>query len=81
MNKEPLAQLLEQEKQEEDRLIAAVHRYNGTLRKDDILKAMEDILEQETQKFKQFDQSRTETAQTVLERYFNHIVFVLSYIL
>lgn len=71
LNKEPLAQLLEQEKQEEERLMSAVNRYNETVRKDDVLAAMQDILEQETQKFKQFDQNRIETTQTILERYAN----------
>lgn len=68
MISQPLAQLIEQEKQEEERLIAAVNRYNETLHKDDILVAMEDILEQETQKFKQFDKTRIETTQTILEK-------------
>lgn len=68
LNKEPLAQLLEQEKQEEERLMAAVNRYNETIHKDDVLAAMQDILEQETQKFKQFDKDRLETTQTILER-------------
>lgn len=69
LNREPLAQLLEQEKNEEQRLITAVHRYNENIRKDDILAAMQDILAQEAQKFRQFDQTRIETAQTILERY------------
>lgn len=68
LNREPQAQLLEQEQQEEVRLIAAVNRYNETLRTDDVLAAMHDILAQETQKFKQFDQSRVEATQSILAR-------------
>lgn len=68
LNAEPQTELLEQEKLEEERLLAAVNRYNETLRKDDILVAMQDILEQETAKFKQFDESRIETAQSILEQ-------------
>lgn len=68
LNQEPLAQLLEQEKQEEERLMIAVNRYNETVRNDDVLAAMQNILEQEAEKFKQFDQSRIETTQTILER-------------
>ncbi|CAH1183755.1 unnamed protein product [Phaedon cochleariae] len=65
---EPPGQLLEQEKQEEERLLTAMNRYNGTLRKDDILKAMEDILTQETQKFKEFDQSRIQASRSFVEQ-------------
>lgn len=68
LTSEPLAQLLEQEKQEEERLMAAVNRYNETVQKEEVLAAMQDILEQETKKFKQFDKSRIETTQTILEK-------------
>ncbi|KAJ8919764.1 hypothetical protein NQ315_006293 [Exocentrus adspersus] len=69
LSREPLAQLLEQEKQEEERLLAAVSRYNNeTLRKDDILAAMQEILGQEAEKFKEFHESRLESSKTILEQ-------------
>ncbi|KAJ8967571.1 hypothetical protein NQ317_001783 [Molorchus minor] len=67
LNREPLTQLLERERQEEERLVTAINRYNEALRKDDILSAMEDILEQEAEKFKEFVQSRVETSKTILQ--------------
>lgn len=48
--------------------MAVVNRYNETIRKEDVLTAMQDILEQETQKFKQYDKNRVETTQTILDR-------------
>ncbi|KAJ8934740.1 hypothetical protein NQ318_022812 [Aromia moschata] len=68
LSNEPLGQLLEQERLEEERLLAAVNRYNETLRKDDILAAMEDILEQEAKKFREFDECRIETSRSILEQ-------------
>ncbi|XP_023020535.2 E3 ubiquitin-protein ligase LRSAM1 [Leptinotarsa decemlineata] len=68
LNNEPSGQILEQEKLEEERMLAAINRYNETLRKEDILEAMEDILAQETMKFKEFDQSRIESSRSILER-------------
>lgn len=68
LNSEPLAQLLEQEREEEQRLIAAAIKYNESLRKDDILFAMQDLLEQETKKFQQLNEDRAETAKSALEQ-------------
>lgn len=68
LNKEPMAQLLEKEMEEEQKLLAAVNRYNETLCKDDILAAMQDILRQETEMFNQFDKDRIETSRSILEQ-------------
>ncbi|XP_049819054.1 E3 ubiquitin-protein ligase LRSAM1 isoform X3 [Aethina tumida] len=64
--KEPYAQLLEHEKMEEQRLFNTVTKYE-TLRKADILDAMEEILQQETEQFIMFNQSRIETSRSILE--------------
>ncbi|XP_063910580.1 E3 ubiquitin-protein ligase LRSAM1-like isoform X2 [Zophobas morio] len=69
MNSEPLAQLLEQEKEEEERLLAAANKYNAALRKDDILEDMQVLLEQELLRFQQFHESRLEASKTILEQY------------
>lgn len=68
LNNEPLGQLLEQEKLEEEKLLSAINRYNEDLRKDDILGAMQDILAQETAKFKEFHQNRLEISKSILEQ-------------
>lgn len=68
LNNKPIEELLNQEKQDEERLLAAVNRYNETLRKDDILAAMRDILGQEAKKFKEFSENRIETSVTILEQ-------------
>ncbi|XP_050311720.1 E3 ubiquitin-protein ligase LRSAM1-like isoform X2 [Anthonomus grandis grandis] len=68
LNKEPTSQLLEKEREEEERLLEAVNRYNETLRKDDILAAMQDILKQETEAFNKFDRDRIETSRSILEQ-------------
>ncbi|KAG5896388.1 hypothetical protein JTB14_009593 [Gonioctena quinquepunctata] len=71
---EPLGQLLEQEKLEEERMLAAINRYNDTLRKEDVLLAMENILAQETVKFREFDQSRIDSSRSILEQEMNEIL-------
>ncbi|XP_018574898.1 E3 ubiquitin-protein ligase LRSAM1-like isoform X2 [Anoplophora glabripennis] len=68
LNNKPVEELLNQEKQDEERLLAAVNRYNEALRKDDILAAMQDILGQEAKKFKEFHENRIETSVTLLEQ-------------
>ncbi|CAH0547478.1 unnamed protein product [Brassicogethes aeneus] len=67
LNREPQIQLLEQEKLEEERLLEAVTKYNENLQKEDILMAMEEILNQETVHFVQFHQNRIETSRSILE--------------
>lgn len=67
-NKEPLAQLLELEKLEEERIINAATECASQLRKHDILNAMQDLIEQETKSFYELSQIRSETAQNILER-------------
>ncbi|KAK5642385.1 hypothetical protein RI129_008552 [Pyrocoelia pectoralis] len=67
-HKDPLTQLLEQEKIEEDRLLAATaNQYNQQLHKQDVLTAMQSLLEQETQKFTKYNESRFETTKSILE--------------
>lgn len=66
-----MEQLLQQEKIEEERLLSAVNRYNETLRKDDILNAMRDILTQETKRFNQNNLHREENNKSILEQYIN----------
>lgn len=51
---------------EEQRLFNTVTKYE-TLRKADILDAMEEILQQETEQFIMFNQSRIETSRSILE--------------
>lgn len=68
LSNEPLLQLLEQEQQEEAKILAAANKYNESLRKNDILIAMKDLIEEETQQFKEFDRNRIETTRTILEQ-------------
>lgn len=69
MNNEPIAQLLEQEKKEEDAMIAiAMNRYNESLAKNTILMDMEELLNQETEKFRLQYTDRTEVMQSMLEQ-------------
>ncbi|XP_056639062.1 E3 ubiquitin-protein ligase LRSAM1-like isoform X1 [Diorhabda sublineata] len=68
LSNEPLGQLLEQEKLEEEKLLSAINRYNETLRKDDILAAMQDILAQETVMFQELHQNRLESSKSILEQ-------------
>lgn len=68
LNNKPVDQLLAQERQDEERLLAAVKRYNETLRKDDILAAMQEILGQEAKKFREFNKNRIEASVTILEQ-------------
>lgn len=69
INNAPLTQLLEQEKQEENRLLTmATSKYNETLSKHSVLEDMQKLLEQETKRFQQFDEDRTQTARSILEQ-------------
>lgn len=69
INNEPIAQLLEQEKLEEDAMIAvAMNKYNETLAKTNILMDMEELLNQETERFRLQHTDRTEILQTMLEQ-------------
>ncbi|XP_015834275.2 E3 ubiquitin-protein ligase LRSAM1 isoform X2 [Tribolium castaneum] len=68
LNSEPLAQLLQQEKEEEERILAAANKYNSDLRKTDILSDMQVLLEQELTKFQQFHENRMEVSRGILEQ-------------
>ncbi|CAG9763432.1 unnamed protein product [Ceutorhynchus assimilis] len=68
LSKEPTQQLLDKEQEEEEKLLAAVNRYNETLHKSDILEAMQNILRQETEMFLKFDNDRIETSRSILEQ-------------
>lgn len=67
LSKQPLTQFIEQEREEEARLLAAANKYNEQLRKDDVLAAMQELLEQEAKRFIQLDEIRYETARNILE--------------
>ncbi|CAH1994127.1 unnamed protein product [Acanthoscelides obtectus] len=64
----PLEQLIEQEEKETEKLLAMLNEYDESLRKDDILKAMQNILEQETAMLKQVDEDRMVTSKSILEQ-------------
>ncbi|KAK9695945.1 Leucine rich repeat [Popillia japonica] len=66
-NKEPLTQLLEMEREEEERIINAANESSNQLRKDDILNAMQEMIEQESKSFGELLQIRSETTQHILE--------------
>lgn len=69
ISNEPIAKLLEQEKIEEDAMIAiAMNKYNETLVKTNILMDMEELLNQETERFRLQHTDRTEILQTMLEQ-------------
>lgn len=69
MTSEPIVQLLEQEKKDEDYLISvAMSKYKESLAKTNILLDMEELLQQETEKFRLLHQDRTETIQSILEQ-------------
>lgn len=68
LNSQPLAQLLAHEAEEEQRLLAAANKYNENLRKDDILVAMQDLLENEYRKFREFDEDRVRNAENALKQ-------------
>lgn len=71
MNNEPITQLLEQEKKEEDDMIAiAMNKYNETLAKNAVLTDMQELLNQETEKFRLQYTDRTVVVQGMLEKYF-----------
>lgn len=69
MNNEPIAQLLEQEKKEENAMVAiATNKYNETLVKNAVLMDMEDLLNQETEKFRSEYTNRSDVIQSMLEQ-------------
>ncbi|XP_044748828.1 E3 ubiquitin-protein ligase LRSAM1-like isoform X2 [Coccinella septempunctata] len=68
INREPLATLLDYEKQEEERLIDAANAHNENLKKHEILEAMRNILEQEGRQFENIYQQRVEMSKSILQR-------------
>lgn len=67
MNSEPVAQLLEQEKKEEEAMVAlAMSKYNETFAKNNILTDMEELLNQETERYRLQQTDRSETMQSML---------------
>lgn len=62
-----MAQLLEQEKEDEERLLAAANKYTD-LRKTYILASMQELLQQEIENFEQYHQNREEVSKSVLEQ-------------
>ncbi|KAF5288237.1 hypothetical protein FQA39_LY04005 [Lamprigera yunnana] len=67
LDRAPLAQLIEQEREEEERILAAANQYNQQLRKDDVLQAMQELLDKETKKFIKYNENRSETTKSILE--------------
>lgn len=75
-----MLKLLEREKDEEAMLIEAANKYNEDIRKNDILEAMQKIIEEETAQFKEFDKYRLETTNSILEKYDeNYLVSFMIY--
>ncbi|XP_019766529.2 E3 ubiquitin-protein ligase LRSAM1 isoform X1 [Dendroctonus ponderosae] len=68
ISKEPAAQLLEQEREEEEKLLAALNREHDTISKSHVLAAMQDILKQETDMFSKLDKNRIEMSRSILEQ-------------
>lgn len=68
LNREPVSQLLQQEKEEEERILTAANKYNNALRKDDILTDMQILLQQELTKFQQLYKNRMEVSKNILEQ-------------
>ncbi|KAF5273286.1 hypothetical protein FQR65_LT04708 [Abscondita terminalis] len=68
LNREPLTQLIQQEKMEEERILAAANQYNQKLRKEDVLLAMQELLDQESKKFATYNENRSETTRSILEQ-------------
>ncbi|GLV42561.1 Sur-8 [Carabus blaptoides fortunei] len=64
--REPMSQLLEHELQEEQKLLAAAAKHNCNLRRNDVLDAMQNLLQEETERFKEYDHNREETARSIL---------------
>lgn len=54
---------------EDQRLFEITTRQTDNLRRNDILKAMESILEAETANFKRYDQDRVDSARSILHQY------------
>lgn len=69
LSNEPLITLLELERLEEENMIATARdRYNDALSKTKVLMDMEDLLKQETERFRMYHKSRTEAASSILEQ-------------
>lgn len=67
-NKEPLTQLLELEKLEDERIFNAAIESSNQLRKGDILNAMQEMIEQETKSFNELSQIRSEATHNILDK-------------
>lgn len=66
LNKHYLSQLAEKEQQEREYLLSWNLQEKEDLRRNEILNAMQNILENETKRFKNYDQSREETTRTII---------------
>ncbi|XP_025836994.1 E3 ubiquitin-protein ligase LRSAM1 isoform X3 [Agrilus planipennis] len=81
LNRQPLTKLLEQEKLEEQRLMEVAGKQYDNLEKIKILADMEEVLYQESEKFKKFGEFRIQMAKNVLNDEMEldkHLVDVLS---
>lgn len=65
VNREILNHFAEQQRIEDEHLLVLTTQ-NDSLRKNDILEAMQALLEKEAANYKRYDQNREETTHTVL---------------
>lgn len=68
INQEPLTHILEIEKEDEERLLTAANAYNENLRKNDILSAMQEILQQESLQFQKIFTEKNAVSKSILEK-------------
>lgn len=77
--REPMSHLLERELQEEQKLLAAAAKHNCNLRRNDVLDAMRNLLQEETERFKEYDHNREETARSILSLYVHTYLVALMF--
>lgn len=65
LNKETFTHFAEQQQIEDERLLLLTTN-NEDLRRNDVLEAMQQMLEKEAANFKQYDKNREETTRSVL---------------
>ncbi|XP_045461834.1 E3 ubiquitin-protein ligase LRSAM1-like isoform X1 [Harmonia axyridis] len=68
INREPLTAIMEYEKQEEEKLLAAANAHNEDLKRTEIVEAMRILLEEEGIQFENIYQQRVEMSKSILQR-------------
>lgn len=68
INREPLTAIMEYEKQEEEKLLAAANANNENLKRTEIVEAMRILLEEEGIQFENIYQQRVEMSKSILQR-------------